>query len=141
MPHQGAVGDSQVPAGTGGLTGGGNLEGRRILLVEDQFLIALELEQVLQKAGCIVTGPVARLQPALDLARTEAFDFAVLDVNLFGEKVYPVAEMLESRGIPFVLATGYGPSAVPEDRPDWLVVPKPYDALKVRDLIVKVLAA
>ena len=110
------------------------LAGKRILLVEDHFLIAMMLEQQLKQAGCVVTGPVARLRPALDLATREAFDFAVLDVDLFGEKVFPVAEMLEERGIDFILTTGYGEAAVPHGRL-WPVLNKPYDPDKVLALI------
>jgi DNA-binding NtrC family response regulator len=119
----------------------GILEGRRILLVEDQFIIALELERVLTRAGCVVIGPVARLKKAIELARLEELDFAILDVNLFGEKVFPVADILQTRAIPFLLTTGYGEAAVPAGRQGWRVVSKPYDSDKVRDLIAAELAA
>ena len=117
------------------------LAGRRILVVEDQFIIALELERVLKQAGCVVIGPVARLKKAIELARLEVMDFAILDVNLFGEKVFPVADILETRGIPFLLTTGYGEAAVPENRQGWRVIGKPYDSDKVRDLIIADLMA
>ncbi len=118
----------------------GILAGRKILLVEDQLIIAMDMEWALKRCGCEVTGPVGRLKPALELASRENFDFALLDVNLFGEWVFPVAEKLESLGIPFLLATGYGLSAVPEGRTNWRVVAKPYDAEQVVDLIIEALA-
>ncbi len=121
------------------MTGADALRDKRVLLVEDQFIIALALERELKRSGCIVTGPVGRLQPALDLATNEAFDFAVLDVNLSGEKVFPVAEMLEKRGIGFILATGYGEGGLPPGR-QWPVVSKPYDPKAVLALIVAALA-
>ena len=117
----------------------GILTGRRILVVEDQFVIAMDLERVLRLAGGEVIGPVARLKPAMVLAQNEQFDFAVLDVNLFGEKVFPVADILELRAIPFLLTTGYGESAVPEGRQGWRVMGKPYDPDKVRDQIIATL--
>lgn len=122
------------------MTGQDLLTGRRVLVVEDQFIIAIELERMLRQAGCLVTA-AARLKAALELAREGDFDFAVLDVNLFGEKVFPVADMLESRAIPFVLTTGYGEAAVPEGRTGWRVISKPYDAAAVVELISTVLAA
>ena len=90
-----------------------NLADRRILVVEDDMMIAVLIEQVLQDLGCIVVGPAGRLDAALRLAGSEALDAAILDVNIRGELVYPVAEQLRTRGIPFVLASGYGDWALP----------------------------
>ena len=90
-----------------------SLADRRILVVEDDMLIAMLIEQVLQDLGCIVVGPVGRLDAALRLAGSEALDAAILDVNIRGGPVYPVAEQLRTRGIPFVLASGYGDWALP----------------------------
>jgi CheY-like chemotaxis protein len=90
------------------------LAGCRVLFVEDETLIAVLIEEALQDLGCIVVGPVAKLEVALALARTETLDAAVLDVNIRGGDVFPVAELLRSRAIPFVLATGYGDWALPE---------------------------
>lgn len=97
-----------------------SLIGRRILVVEDEMLIALIIEETLQDLGCVVVGPVGRLDAALQLATDEVLDAAVLDVSVRGGKVYPVAEQLLARGIPFLLASGYGEWALPEafrDRP------------------------
>jgi DNA-binding response OmpR family regulator len=80
--------------------------GRRILLVEDEALIALDVQDGLEDAGYVVAGPAARLDRAVALASSEAIDAAVLDVNLAGVQVWPVAEILRQRGIPFLLVTG-----------------------------------
>src|SRR5690606_28701228 len=88
-----------------------DLAGLRILIVEDELLVALELETMLGSLGCEVVGPAARLEKALNLAETEELDGAVLDVNLRGKPVYPVAAALGARGIPFIFSTGYSNSS------------------------------
>jgi DNA-binding response OmpR family regulator len=85
-----------------------DLRGNRILLVDDEALVALHAEDVLGDAGYEVVGPAHRLGDALSLLDKEPFDAAVLDVNLAGEYVWPVAEQLFARKIPFVLLTGFG---------------------------------
>jgi ActR/RegA family two-component response regulator len=83
------------------------LQGRRLLLVEDDYLIADELQKDLAVAGAEVVGPVPSVAEALDLIASEALDGAVLDVNLGGESAYPVADALRACGVPFVFTTGY----------------------------------
>ena len=98
----------------------GSPTGCRILVVEDEMMIALLIEETLQELGCVVVGPVSTLAAALLLAREAALDAAILDVTIRGGHVYPVAEALRVRGIPFVLASGYGDWALPgvvQDRP------------------------
>lgn len=90
------------------------LAGLHILVVEDEFLVALELEQLLGGRGCQVIGPVPSVGGALALIGEQRVDAAVLDVNVDGGRVTPVAEALKAREIPFVLATGYGTSTFPE---------------------------
>ena len=85
-----------------------SLEGVRVLLVEDEYLVASLIQEVLGTAGCIVKGPIPRLAEAVDAADRETCDAAVLDVNLAGERIYPVADILSRRNIPFVFVTGYG---------------------------------
>jgi DNA-binding response OmpR family regulator len=87
-----------------------------VLIVEDEFLIAMDLELVLQRHGWRVLGPAATVAEALRLLRSETPDVALLDFNLHGEPVTPVAEELRARGVPFVLASAYdrhGPAVVP----------------------------
>src|SRR5215813_8303671 len=88
-------------------------EKRRILVVEDDFLVATLLTEILESVGWQVVGPVAHLGTALDAAASEGFDAAVLDVNLGGQTVYPVAEVLDARRVPFVFVTAYGREALP----------------------------
>ena len=89
---------------------------RRILVVEDQFLIAMELQAILQSAGYVVLGPAPSVSVALDLIHRERPDAAVLDVNVAGERVTPVAEVLRALSIPFLLASGYDAKDLSGDR-------------------------
>ena len=80
-----------------------SLEGRRILVVEDEFLIAMDVEDVLRALGAEVVGPFGRLEPALGAVQREDLDGAVLDVRLDGDTIEPVAAVLVSRGVPVLL--------------------------------------
>ncbi len=82
-----------------------DLTGFRILVVEDEFLVALTIERALEEAGCEVVGPVGRLGEADEAARAGALDGAILDVHLHGETVSSVAERLVRAGVPVVFAT------------------------------------
>lgn len=84
-----------------------SLEGLRVLVVEDEMLLALDLEEGLNDAGCVVVGPAGSLRSALRLSESEEIDAAILDVNLAGERVFPVARLLASRDIPYIFATAY----------------------------------
>lgn len=84
------------------------LKGKRILVVEDEALIAVMVEDMLVEMGSDVVGPAGTIAAAIELARTEALDAAVLDVNVRGERIDPVAEALMERGVPVLFATGYG---------------------------------
>lgn len=83
------------------------LKGKRILVVEDEALIAVMVEDMLAELGSVVVGPAAAIDDALALVQTEAIDAAVLDVNVRGERIDPVAHALFERGIPVLFATGY----------------------------------
>jgi two-component system, chemotaxis family, sensor kinase Cph1 len=107
----------------------------RVLVVEDQMIIAMQIEDVLRDAGCEVVGPVNSLQAALTLAREETLNAAVLDVNLDGVKTFSVAEALQRRGIPFLLATGYEESTLPERWRDCPRLNKPFRREQLRRLI------
>lgn len=84
------------------------LNGKRILVVEDEALIAVMVEDMLTDMGSSVVGPAATIEAALKLAGAEMIDAAVLDVNVRGERIDPVADALFARGIPMLFATGYG---------------------------------
>jgi CheY-like chemotaxis protein len=90
-----------------------DLSGRRIFLVEDELLVAMALEATLQDFGAVVIGPIGRVKQAVQVAREDPMDAAVLDVNLAGERVFPVADVLAARRIPFVFYTGYGQEVLP----------------------------
>ena len=85
-----------------------------MLLVEDELIIAMELESLLRGLGCIVLDAVPSIRQALRALARQRPDLAVLDVNLRGERVTPVAEALQEQGVPFVLVTGYGSERLPE---------------------------
>ena len=84
------------------------LVGRRVLVVEDELLVAMEMERLLSELGCKIVGPVPSVERALALVDQDPPDLAVLDIQLGAERATPVAEELEARSIPFVLLTGYG---------------------------------
>ena len=91
------------------------LQGCRILIVEDEYLLAMELHSSLESAGATVVGPVSSVDDALSvLEQANELDAAVLDVNLRGQQVFAVADALHDRGVPFIFTTGYGRSAFPE---------------------------
>ena len=104
------------------------LAGRRVLVVEDEYLIALEVERALQEHGAEVVGPVASVHGALDLSEHSGrLDLAVLDINLHGEAAYPVAESLQSKGIPFVFTTGYDNASISRKFAHVMLLEKPID--------------
>lgn len=83
------------------------LEGLRVLVVEDNLLLAEVTKLLLEESGCHVVGPAGWLQRGLELAKHEPLDGALLDINLHGEMSFPIAEVLSARGVPFVFVTGY----------------------------------
>jgi PAS domain S-box-containing protein len=89
-----------------------DIRGNRILIVEDESLVALALSETLRESGFEVVGPCGSVSEAITAIRSGNFDAAVLDVNLNGELIYPAAELLADRDIPFVFMTGYGPEGI-----------------------------
>jgi DNA-binding response OmpR family regulator len=106
----------------------GQEENMTVLVVEDELLIAMQIESVLRGAGHDVVGPFGRLDRAVSCARDGRLDAAVLDVNLAGEKVFPVADALARRQIPFVFLTACGQDIVPERFWQRPFLRKPYRA-------------
>ena len=100
----------------------------RILIVEDEMLVAMNIEDMLLDLGHEVAGLASRLEPALSLAREGEFDLAMLDVNLAGETSFPVAEILAGRRIPFLFATGYRIKGIAEEYRTYPVLQKPFRA-------------
>ena len=106
------------------------LRGKRVLVVEDEALIAVMVEDMLLEMGSEVVGPAATIEGALALARQEPLDAAVLDVNVRGERIDPVAEALMARGVPVLFATGYGEVRLASGMPV-TVIDKPYTQEKL----------
>jgi len=109
----------------------------RLLLVEDEALIALMLEDMVEGMGCAVTALAPRVALGVAMADTGQFDVAILDVNVAGENVEPVAERLAARGVPFIFATGYGEAGVPLRYRDRPVVAKPFRSEQLEAAIHK----
>ena len=111
------------------------LEGIRVLVVEDEFLVATLIEEMLQSAGCVVSGPIARVAEALDAVDHESYDAAVLDVNLGGDRIDPVADALSRQHIPFMFVTGYNTGGLPR----YAARPHLCKPFKTADLIGKLM--
>ncbi|HEX2477971.1 MAG TPA: response regulator [Geminicoccaceae bacterium] len=93
---------------------GADLAGLRVLIVEDEFLLAMELETLVECGGCTAVGPASSVRQALALIDGDEPDIALLDVNLKGERATPVAAALQDRGVPYVLITGYSDAQLSE---------------------------
>ncbi len=106
---------------------------KRVLIVEDETLVAMLLEDMLDDAGHSVAHCASNLPQALDFiaTQTDAFDFAILDVNLGGHPIFPVAEALKAKGKAFAFATGYGPAGLPDAWRDRPTLSKPFGAMDV----------
>ncbi|HEX2800754.1 MAG TPA: response regulator [Phenylobacterium sp.] len=102
------------------------LNGLRVLVVEDEMMVSMLIEDMLSDLGCIVVGPAARLEEALDLANAGELDCAVLDVNLGGQPIFPLADVLRSKGKPFAFATGYGDAGLRDVDKGTPVLQKPF---------------
>ena len=102
------------------------LRGRRILIVEDEPMIAMTLEDMLKEVGCAVIGTASQVSDALDLIAAGGVDGAVLDVNLGLEKIDPVANELARLGCPFIFTTGYGAIGIPHEHAGRAIVQKPF---------------
>lgn len=109
----------------------------RILIVEDEIVVALFMEDILGEFGYEVAGVVSHLDEAL--ARERDYDLAVLDVHLNGRSVFDFADKLSAEGVPFVFATGYGERGIPERHRAWPVLQKPFQPEDLRRALDKVL--
>ena len=113
----------------------------RILVVEDDYLIATLLQDILSAAGWSVVGPVGRLAEAVDTAAHQDCDAAVLDINLGGKAIYPVAEVLSQRKVPFLFITGYGGNGADQPFGDRPRLGKPFRNQELLGALEHLLAA
>lgn len=118
-----------------------DLAGRRILVVEDEYMVATEVVGELEARGAHVVGPVPTVARALGLVEADgALDGAVLDVNLHDEMAFPVADALTARGVRFVLSTGYDRSVIPARFASVPLCEKPVDPVEIADALTRHLA-
>ena len=99
----------------------------RVLIAEDEFLVSIQLEEDLRSAGCSIVGPFRTVEKATRASRSERFDLAILDINLNGDRVYPLADELSARGVPFIFLSGYLSADLPERFRAWAHITKPHD--------------
>ena len=115
------------------MTAESGLEGRRVLIVEDSPVVGPFTADLLEELDCVPLGPAPTLAAARELIAGGAFDVAIVDVHIRGERVFPLCDTLEARGIPFVLTSGYGDWQVPEQWADRPRLQKPYGLEGLRD--------
>ena len=112
----------------------------RVLVVEDEAMIAMLVEDMVLDFGSEVVGPVANMQEAIRLAQSAELDAAILDINVGGTVIFPVADILTDRGIPLIFATGYGSKGLPPRFQDNPTLPKPFSYQSLSEVLRKVLA-
>ncbi len=112
---------------------------KRILVVEDELMIRMLLEDMLGELGYAIVAEAGRLEEALEAVRSADFDLAILDVNLNGQPIAPVADALAARGTPFVFATGYGDRGLPDTHRNRPVLKKPFQIDGLRQMLQSVL--
>lgn len=117
MSHHGALDD---------------IEGKRVLVVEDRFLLADDLGRMLRSLGAEVVGPVSSLEEAMEIVRRETVDAALLDIDLRGSTAFAVADLLTERNVPFAFATGYDRSSLPQQYKRLPFLAKPLSAHRLK---------
>ena len=115
------------------------VSGRRVLVVEDEMMVAWMLEDLLAELGFVIVGPAASVNQALTMIETEAIDVAVLDVNLNGEMSYPIADALAARDVPFVFVTGYDKDRMLDGYRCFPALQKPFRRSELSDALAKLL--
>ncbi len=111
------------------------LSSLKVLVVEDEALVSMLVEDMLTDLGCTVDGPAAEIEEALKLASSADIDAALLDVNLGGRPIFPVADALRARGVPYAFASGYGEAGISEDHRGSAVLQKPFREADLRRVL------
>ena len=111
----------------------------RVLVVEDEYLIRMLLEDMLDELGYGVVAAVGTISEASHIATSGEFNAAILDVNLDGQEIYPVADILAKRGLPFVFVTGYGERSLPEPYRGRPALQKPFQAEQLKRMLAELL--
>ena len=111
------------------------LSSLKVLVVEDEALVSMLVEDMLTDLGCTVVGPAAEIEEALKLANSADIDAALLDVNLGGRPIFPVADALRARGVPYAFASGYGEAGISEDHRGSAVLQKPFREADLRRVL------
>ncbi len=112
-----------------------SLSALKVLVVEDEALVSMLVEDMLSDLGCTVIGPAAEIEEALRLAGSADIVAAVLDVNVGGRPIFPVADALKARGVPFAFASGYGEAGLSESHRGALVLQKPFREADLRRVL------
>ena len=116
------------------------LDGVKVIVVEDETIVAMLLEQMLEDLGCTLAGSAGQLQAAIALVGAVEADVAILDMNLAGERVDPVARLLAERNTPFIFASGYGEDGLTAEWRGRPVLPKPFRLEELRLVLVKAIS-
>ena len=117
------------------------LNGRSVLVVEDEYYLADDLARALENAGAKVVGPVGTIEEAQETLDRGGFDSAVVDMNLRGRSGEPIATRLSAVGVPFLVTTGYGGSSLPENFKNLSVLQKPFGTCEAVDRLAEIVAA
>jgi CheY-like chemotaxis protein len=112
----------------------------KVLVVEDEALVSMLVEDMLTDLGCTIVGPAAEIEEALRLANSADIDAALLDVNLGGRPIFPVADALKARGVPFAFASGYGEAGLTDDHRGATVLQKPFREADLRRVLETLVA-
>lgn len=107
----------------------------RVLVVEDEMLVAMLVQDMLEELGYVPVGPAVRFDTGMALASSETLDYAILDINLDGILSFPIADLLTARGVPVIFATGYGAGGLDSRFADFPVMSKPFTMASMRRMI------
>ena len=116
------------------------LSNRKVLVVEDEMMVAMLIEDMLDEFGCKLVGPATNVPRALDLIGKEQVEVAVLDLNLDGQDTYAIADALQRKKVPFIFATGYGSTGLRKEYGNSPVLQKPFQAKDLETALAEALA-